>query len=290
MTRGRFFAFAQNDKDPLTPALSPMGEGAKQISFDFKPCFDILASMKIAVIIPARYASTRLEGKPLADINGKPMVWRVYERALSASLPKEAVVATDDERIFKAVLALGGRAVMTSDKHTSGTDRVAEAAQSTDADIIVNLQGDEPLIEPGLIDAAIRPMLEDPSLNISTLKTRITDEEEYRNPNAVKVVTGKDGYALYFSRSPIPFSRVPFRELPATAYKHIGLYVYRRDFLFEFTKLKPTPLERSESLEQLRAIENGHRIKVVEVDYNPVSVDTPEDLECVRAIIMEKGI
>src|SRR3972149_4691374 len=246
--------------------------------------------MKIPGIIPARYASTRLVGKPLADIDGKPMVWRVYERALSASLPQQALVATDDERIMKAVLALGGRAVMTSPEHTSGTDRVAEAARSIDADIIVNLQGHSPLIEPGLIDAAIRPMLEDPSLNISTLKTRITDEEEYHNPNAVKVVTGKDGYALYFSRSPIPFSRVPFRELPAPPYKHIGLYVYRRGFLFVVTKRKPTPPERAQSTQHLRAIENGHRIRGVEGDYNPVSVDTPEDLERVRAIIREKGV
>ncbi|HBG45356.1 MAG TPA: 3-deoxy-manno-octulosonate cytidylyltransferase [Deltaproteobacteria bacterium] len=246
--------------------------------------------MKIAAIIPARYASTRLEGKPLADLNGKPMVWRVYERARAASLIQGVIVATDDERILNSVIFHGGKAVMTSVSHRSGTDRVAEAALSVDAEIIVNLQGDEPLIEPWLIDAAVKPLIDDPSIQVCTLKTRITEEDEYYDPNAVKVVTGRDGNALYFSRSPIPFARVPFGELAPPPFKHIGLYVYRRDFLFEFTKLKPAPLEVAESLEQLRALENGHRIKVVEVDYNPVSVDTPEDLEKVRRIIKERGL
>lgn len=241
--------------------------------------------MKIAVIIPARHASTRLEGKPLADINGKPMVWRVYERAMAAGLPKEVFVATDDQRIFDAVASLGGRAVMTSASHASGTDRVAEAALSTGAEIIVNLQGDEPLIDPSCIDAAVRPMLDDPEVRISTLKTRITSEDEYLDPNVVKVVTDRRGNALYFSRSPIPCGRTPFNELHSPPCKHIGLYVYRREALFEFTRLAPAPLENTEMLEQLRALENGLGIKVVEVDYNPISVDTPEDLEKVRALI-----
>lgn len=245
--------------------------------------------MKIAAVIPARFASTRLEGKPLADICGKTMVQRVYERAQAAGL-SDVVVATDDERIFKAVKAFGGKAVMTSPLHTSGTDRVAEAAFAIDAEIIVNLQGDEPLIDPALIEAAVEPMRHVPGLAMSTLKTPITHEEEYLDPNAVKVVTDNDGFALYFSRSPVPFCRKGFSGLPVPAYKHIGLYVFRRDFLFEFTKMKPTPLEISESLEQLRALENGRRIKVVEVRYNPVSVDTPEDLERVRKIVKEKGL
>lgn len=245
--------------------------------------------MKIAAIIPARFASTRLEGKPLADICGKSMVQRVYERALAANL-SEVVVATDDERILNAVKAFGGKAVMTSTQHASGTDRVAEAASTIQADIIVNLQGDEPLIDPGLIEAAVQPMREATGLKMCTLKTPIIHEEEYLDPNAVKVVTDKDGFALYFSRSPIPFCRKGFAGLSAPPYKHIGLYVFRRDFLFEFTKLKPTPLELSESLEQLRAIESGHKIKVVEVQYNPVSVDTPEDLEKVRTIVKQKGL
>jgi 3-deoxy-manno-octulosonate cytidylyltransferase (CMP-KDO synthetase) len=245
--------------------------------------------MKIAAIIPARFASTRLEGKPLADICGKTMVQRVYERALAANL-SEVLVATDDERILKAVQSFGGKAVMTSPLHASGTDRVAEAASHIQADIIVNLQGDEPLIDPGLIKAAVRPMLDDPSLSMCTLKTPIIHEEEYLDPNAVKVVTDRDGFALYFSRSPIPSCRNGFSGLPCSPYKHIGLYVYRRDFLFEFTRMKPTALELSESLEQLRALENGRRIKVVEVRYNPVSVDTPEDLNRVREIIKEKNL
>lgn len=245
--------------------------------------------MKIAAVIPARFASTRLEGKPLADICGKTMVQRVYERAMRAGL-SEVVVATDDERIMDAVGAFGGRAVMTSPDHASGTDRVAEAAESIRADIIVNLQGDEPLVEPGLIGAAVKPLTDDPGLPMSTLKTPITGEHEYLDPNAVKVVTDSKGFALYFSRSPLPYCRKGFAALPRPAYKHIGLYVYRRDFLFEFTKLSPTALELSESLEQLRALENGHKIKVVEVDYSPVSVDTPEDLERVRALVIERGL
>ncbi|MBI2412123.1 MAG: 3-deoxy-manno-octulosonate cytidylyltransferase [Deltaproteobacteria bacterium] len=244
--------------------------------------------MRVEAFIPARYASTRLEGKPLADIAGKPMIQRVYERAKEARLVDSVTVATDDERIFKAVASFGGRAVMTSSSHRSGTDRIAEAASRSEASIIVNVQGDEPLIDPGLIDAAIRPMLDDPSIELCTLKTRITGEEEFGNPNAVKVVTDKDGYALYFSRSPVPFSKLPFKER-TPAYKHIGLYVYRKDFLFEFSRFKPTPLEDSESLEQLRALEHGRRIKVVEVSYSPVSVDTAEDLERVREIFRARG-
>lgn len=245
--------------------------------------------MKIAAFIPARYSSTRLEGKPLALIAGKPMVQWVYERARAAKLPADVSVATDDERIFRAVESFGGRVVMTSSAHRSGTDRIAEAAAGTDADIIVNVQGDEPLLEPELIDAAVKPMLDDPGLQLSTLKTRITHAEEYHNPNAVKVVTDRDGFALYFSRSPLPYAKTPFDDMPAPAYKHIGLYVYRKGFLLKFSKLKPTPLEESESLEQLRALENGYRIKVVEVSYNPVSVDTLEDLEKVRGIMEGRG-
>jgi 3-deoxy-manno-octulosonate cytidylyltransferase (CMP-KDO synthetase) len=241
--------------------------------------------MKVVAFIPARFGSTRLNGKPLANICGKSMVQWVYEKARSASLVNDVTVATDDERVMRAVRDFGGKAVMTSPAHTSGTDRIAEAVRGIHADIIVNIQGDEPLIEPRLIDQAVTPMLDDPGLQLCTLKTRIRDEEEYRNPNAVKVVTDKDGFALYFSRSPLPHYRTPFEEAAHPAYKHIGLYVYRRDFLVEFSALRPTPLEEAEHLEQLRALENGFRIKVVETDYNPVSVDTPEDLERVRGLM-----
>ncbi len=213
------------------------------------------------------------------------MVQWVYERAASASLVESVTVATDDERIMDAVNSFGGKAVMTRAEHKSGTDRIAEAALAAKADIIVNVQGDEPLIAPEMIDEAIRPLLDDPGLKVATLKTRITDRDEFLNPNAVKVVTDKEGFALYFSRSPMPHAGHVFDPEETEAYKHIGLYVYRRDFLLEFSALAQTPLEKAERLEQLRALENGVKIKVVETSFNPVSVDTAEDLEIVRGMI-----
>ncbi len=241
--------------------------------------------MKVAAFIPARYASTRLPGKPLADISGKTLVERVYERAQACELIDTITVATDDERIFRVVKAFGGEVVMTGAAHGSGADRIAEAvALDLEAEIIVNIQGDEPLISPGAVDSAIRPLLDEPAVDISTLKTAITTEEEFLDPHAVKVVTDSRGRALYFSRSPIPYSAAPFSERKTLPFKHIGLYVYRRDFILKFTGLGHSPLEDSESLEQLRALEHGHVIEVVETEYNPVSVDTPEDLEAVRKI------
>lgn len=211
------------------------------------------------------------------------MVQWVYERARATRLLNDVTVATDDERILAAVKAFGGKAVMTSAEHRSGTDRIAEAVSEIEADIVVNLQGDEPLILPEVIDTAVAPLIKDPELQLSTVKTRITDEHEYRDPNVVKVTTDAKGHALYFSRSPIPYGRAPFNEI--SAYKHIGLYVFRKAFLERFSRLAPTALEQAECLEQLRALENGYRIKVVETEYNPVSVDTPEDLERVRGLI-----
>ena len=244
--------------------------------------------MKAVAFIPARFGSTRLDGKPLADICGKPMIQWVYERASSAGLLDAVTVATDDERVIRAVSLFGGKAVMTSTHHRSGTDRIAQAARATDADIIVNIQGDEPLIEPGMIDDAVRPLMDDATIVMCTLKTRIKDEHEYRDPNAVKVVTDKDGFAIYFSRSPIPYPRAGFEDIKDRVFKHIGLYVYRKDFLLAYPALKPTPLEEAEALEQLRAIENGFKIKVVETEYSPQSVDTPEDLERVRGIMAQR--
>jgi len=242
--------------------------------------------MKVAAFIPARYASTRLTGKPLAEIHGKTLVERVYERACECSLIDSIAVATDDERIFDVVRAFGGEAVMTSASHRSGADRVAEAAAiDPEAAVIVNIQGDEPLISPKAVDSAIRPLLTDPGVEASTLKTPITEEAEFLDPHVVKVVTDATGRALYFSRSPILYASVPFESRKTPPYKHIGLYVYRRGFLMDFTALGHSPLEDAESLEQLRALEHGHVIKVVETDYNPVSVDTPEDLERVREIL-----
>lgn len=244
--------------------------------------------MSVIVVIPARFASTRLEGKPLADICGMTMIRRVYERAVAARLVDGAVVATDDKRIFDEVRGFGGCAVMTSALHRSGTDRIAEAVTGIDADVIVNVQGDEPLLAPEAIDEAVAPLLADPRIQISTLKTLIADEDDYANPNVVKVVTDRLGFALYFSRSPIPYARAGFDTAEGRVYKHIGLYVYRRDVLFTFSKLPPGMLEETESLEQLRALENGFKIQVVETSYNPVSVDTAEDLDRVRLIVGKK--
>ena len=237
--------------------------------------------MKVLCVIPARYASTRLPGKPLKDIAGKPMVVRVYERASQAGLVNETLVATDDERIKAAVEAAGGKAMLTRADHATGTDRLAEVAEAyPDVDLIVNVQGDEPLIDPGLIDDLAGLFEGEPELAMATVKTEIEDEAEQKNPNNVKVVCDKAGYALYFSRSLMPY----LRKGGCPVYKHIGIYAYRRDFLLHYAKMEPTPLEQAESLEQLRALENGYRIKVVETKAKFVGVDTVEDLERVNEI------
>ena len=237
--------------------------------------------MKVLCVIPARYASTRLPGKPLKDIAGKPMVVRVYERASQAGLVNETLVATDDERIKTAVEAAGGKAMLTRADHATGTDRLAEVAEAyPDVDLIVNVQGDEPLIDPGLIDDLAGLFEGEPELAMATVKTEIEDEAEQKNPNNVKVVCDKAGYALYFSRSLMPYPR----KGGCPVYKHIGIYAYRRDFLLHYAKMEPTPLGQAESLEQLRALENGYRIKVVETKAKFVGVDTVEDLERVNEI------
>lgn len=239
----------------------------------------------VVVVIPARYESTRLPGKPLADLQGKPMIQRVYERAARAGGIERVVVATDDVRIRRAVEAFGGEVVMTSSAHKTGTDRIAEAAGELDAELIVNVQGDLPLLEPDAVSKAVAPLLRDDRFSMSTLKTPIRALEELENPNVVKVVTDRDGGALYFTRSPVPFWRDGAPEGKVLAHRHIGLYVYRRDFLLTFSGLAPTPLERAESLEQLRALEWGFRIRVVEVEAASVEVDTPQDLEKARALL-----
>ncbi len=238
--------------------------------------------MKILCVIPARYASTRLPGKPLRDIAGKPMICRVFDRAAKARSLSGVVVATDDERILQAVEAHGGRAMMTAKDHPTGTDRLAEvAAAYPEVDLIINVQGDEPLIEPTLIDELGRAFETDRELQMATVMTPIEDEEEQRNPNNVKVVTDKKGYALYFSRSLLPYPR---NDAGTPVHKHIGIYAYRREFLLAYAKMEPTPLERAESLEQLRALENGYRIKCIETNARFVGVDTPEDLARVNEI------
>ena len=243
--------------------------------------------MRTLCVIPARYASTRLPGKPLADICGKPMICRVLERASRAQKPEKVIVATDDERIYDAVRAEGGEAILTRADHPTGTDRLAEVAEAyPEVDLIVNVQGDEPLIEPSVIDDLIAPFEMDENLPMATVMVRMDDATEQLNPNNVKVIVDKLGYALYFSRSLVPYPRAA----AGPVYKHIGIYAYRRDFLLRYARLEPTPLERAESLEQLRALENGYGIRVLETDCRFVGVDTPEDLALVNKIYREQGL
>lgn len=240
-------------------------------------------------VIPARYASSRFPGKALAVIAGKTMLQHVWERASQARYLTSLVIATDDERIRAAAEMFSAKVILTRADHLSGTDRVAEAASASHAQFIVNIQGDEPMIDPAAIDAAILGMLEDPEADMGTLKTRIYREADIGDPNVVKVVTDAHGNALYFSRWPIPYirekdAREKAGERPAAIFKHLGLYVYRRDFLLTYPDLPVGPLERAERLEQLRALENGFRIRVVETDYDSVGVDTPEDWERITAL------
>jgi 3-deoxy-manno-octulosonate cytidylyltransferase (CMP-KDO synthetase) len=228
------------------------------------------------IVIPARYASTRFPGKPLARLWGKPVLQHVYERAACATLCERVIVATDDERIAAAARGFGAEVALTRADHPSGTDRVAEVATRLTDDLIVNVQGDEPLVEPSAIDAAVEPLLADPDIPMGTLCAPIEELEALANPNVVKVVTSREGYALYFSRLPIPFVRD--HGVAAARYRHIGLYVYRREFLLGLAELTPTPLEEAERLEQLRALEHGHRIRVVAVPGASPGIDTPEDL------------
>ncbi len=239
--------------------------------------------MKSVVIIPARYASTRLPGKPLLEIGGRPLIEHVYERAARARGISAVVVATDDERIFQAVRRFGGQAVMTSPDHPTGTDRIAEAAEAFDADVVVNVQGDEPLIPPEVVERVAAILGPEEPAPMASVMTRVRTPAEANSPSVVKVVVDQQGYALYFSRYPIPFVReAGVKHLP---YRHLGIYAYRREFLRQYPHLPQTPLECLEMLEQLRALEHGYRIRMVETDYVPVGVDTPEDLEHVRALM-----
>lgn len=238
--------------------------------------------LSVIGVIPARYGSTRLKAKALALINGKQMIQHVYERCLKTKLLSEVLVATDDKRIFEAVINFGGNAVMTSKAHNSGTDRIGEAVKNIKCDIVVNIQGDEPMINPVNIDKTIEPLMNNNNINVSTLCFKIKDKKEITNPNVVKVIKDINDNAVYFSRSVIPFNR---NSSKVTYYKHIGLYVYRRDYLLKLVKMKPSNLELAEKLEQLRILENGEKIKVIEVKTDSQSVDTPEDLKKVRKLI-----
>ncbi|MEK6693460.1 MAG: 3-deoxy-manno-octulosonate cytidylyltransferase [Nitrospirota bacterium] len=235
--------------------------------------------LKTVAIIPARYNSTRLPGKPLLDILGKPMIQHVWERARKAGKIERVIVATDDEGVYNAVTAFGGEAAMTSKNHLSGTDRVAEVISgfTFETEIIVNVQGDEPMIDPDMIDQVVKLLQNDSRASIGTLCRKTEDNKEIMDPNIVKVVFDKEGFALYFSRSPIPYNRDGHGSV--SYYKHLGIYSYRRDALLRLSSMNPTPLEKTEKLEQLRALENGFRIKVSETDTDTIGVDTIEDLE-----------
>ena len=251
--------------------------------------------MSAIVVIPARYASTRFPGKPLALLKGIPLIQYVYQNSLNARLASEVIVATDSETIFETVMSFGGKAVMTSPDHQSGTDRIAEVAAAMSCDIMVNVQGDEPLIRPEMIDAVIS-LLDDNRASLGTLAIPIRDSREIFDPNVVKVVFDAEGFAWYFSRAPIPYHRDEWtsalaqsKELRAKSdfvvrdcFKHVGIYSYRRDVLLRLSALPQSRLENIEKLEQLRAIENGFRIKVRETLFETIGVDTPQDLERVE--------
>ena len=239
-------------------------------------------SGQVVGIIPARYGSTRLPAKALAQVAGQPLVQHVYEQAKQARMLNEVLVATDDMRIHDAVTRFGGKAVMTSSTHQSGTDRIAEVARQLDAQVILNIQGDEPLIHPEPIDAVAEFLLAHHAVPMATVMTKLTRPDDMANPNVVKVVVDADGYALYFSRAPIPF----VRQQPAPAmWKHLGLYGYQRHFLLQFPSLSRTPLEQAEGLEQLRALEHGYRIRVLETTHDSIGVDTAEDVKRVETLL-----
>ena len=243
---------------------------------------------KVIGIIPARYHSNRFEGKPLVPIAGKPMIQHVVERAWQVDLLSRVVVATDDDRIASAVRSFGGEVVMTRSDHASGTDRLAEAAELIDIseqDIVVNIQGDQPLFPVEVVEQVARPMLDDPALPMSTLIYRIVRPEEIDDSNHVKTVFDRNGNALYFSRAPIPFQRNPDESDKPTYYKHLGFYAYRKGFLLTFVSLPEGEWEKFEKLEQLRALEYGYTIKVVLTEHDSIEVDTPKDVERVELLL-----
>src|SRR6266853_2146660 len=261
-------------------ALSLLGRPQKAMVCPTNFVLRSIVRTRILGVIPARFASSRFPGKALTLIAGKPMLQHVYERANQARYLTKLIIATDDDRIYNAARSFGAQVQMTRADHMSGTDRVAEIASSDIAEAIVNIQGDEPLIDPFAVDAAALALLGDPELPMATLAKRIEDPSEIANPNVVKVVSNLSGDAIYFSRCPIPY----VREGSAVHYKHIGIYAFRRDFLLAYSGLPVGPLESGERLEQLRALENGYRIRVVETEYESLGVDTPEDWHRVAAL------
>jgi 3-deoxy-manno-octulosonate cytidylyltransferase (CMP-KDO synthetase) len=236
---------------------------------------------RAVIVIPARYHSTRFPGKPLAKLWGKPLIQHVYERAVQSTRCSRVIIATDDAGIAAAASGIGAEVAMTRPDHPTGTDRVAEVARGLDCELVVNVQGDEPLVDPASIDAAVEPLAADASIPMGTLCAPIEETADLANPNVVKVVLNNSGFALYFSRLPIPFVRDDSAD--ATRYRHIGLYVYRREFLLALAGLSPTPLEQAEKLEQLRVLEHGHRIRVVIVPKASPGIDTPAELAALES-------
>jgi len=237
--------------------------------------------LKAIGVIPVRLKSTRLKQKALIDICGRPLIWHTWKRANKAKLLDKLIVATDEKKILEIVNGFGGQAVLARGNYRSGTDRVADVVKKEPAKIVVNIQGDEPLLRPSMIDRLVKCLSENPTVPMATLMHRIDSNQELNNPNTVKVVVDREGFALYFSRSPIPYPRGSFSR----AYKHIGIYAYTKNFLLKFARMPHSSLEKRESLEQLRALENGYKIKVIETGYDTIGVDTEEDLERVKKVI-----
>jgi 3-deoxy-manno-octulosonate cytidylyltransferase (CMP-KDO synthetase) len=246
-----------------------------------------MSTDKVVVVIPARYGSTRLPGKPLVSLNGQPMIQRVYERAKSARRVHRVIVATDDDRIVKAVTSFGGEARMTRPDHRTGTERVAEVAAHVEGEVFVNVQGDEPLLDPAAVDAAVAALLEEPQAAVATVATPIKVPGDIMDPNVVKVVLDFDDNALYFSRAPIPWVRDTGSTIQVRHLKHLGLYVFQREALLEYPTLPQGELERIEQLEQLRWLENGSKIRVAEVEHDAISVDVPEDVARVEKLLQK---
>jgi 3-deoxy-manno-octulosonate cytidylyltransferase (CMP-KDO synthetase) len=246
-------------------------------------------SIRVLGVIPSRFASSRFPGKAIHTIAGRTLVEHVYRRSLRADVLDEVVVATDDERVAEAVRGFGGNVEMTSAEHRCGTERVAEVASRHECEIVVNIQGDEPLIRPEMIQRAVHALIQDSTASMSTLSVPVEDWDQISDSNVVKVVTDLAGYAIYFSRCPIPFVRRDgaMPDHHASHAKHVGLYVYRKDYLLEFVQRSPTPLELSERLEQLRALETGARIRVVQTSWDSIGVDTPEDALRVERILRD---
>lgn len=244
--------------------------------------------MKAIGVIPARWASTRFEGKMLANLNGRPLIEHVWRQAKKSRILEDVIIACDDKRISDAAVNFGAKVVMTAQDHPSGTDRIAEAVSNISTQVVVNIQGDEPLIDPDVIDRLAQVLLEDERLSMATVIKRIVKEDEFFNPNVVKALIDRQGNALYFSRSPIPYNREKKAFLDGVYYKHLGIYAYRKDFLLGFKNLPFSYLEATEKLEQLRVLEAGYKIKTIQTQHETIGVDTPEDLAAVARLLKGK--